>query len=108
MRQRVGKNCDPVARYIDAAEQHVYQGGGQKYETRYRVKKMDHCVEVAQPLWPFESAHEKRIIGPQHLNHPACPANPLTHMAGQTLCSKACRLRDIDVSGIPFAHLHTQ
>ena len=51
---------------------------------------------------------EERIVGPQNLDHAACPANALADMRGEALGGEAGGLRNVDVGGVPAAHLHAQ
>src|ERR1700733_12109458 len=57
---------------------------------------------------PLQPGSKKRIVGTEHLDHSPRPADSLANVTGKALGSEAGRLRDIDVRGIPPAHLHTQ
>src|SRR3984885_12908822 len=108
MRKGVGEDRGPVAGKIDVAEDEIDQWSGEKDQTRQSVEKVRHGVEVADTLREAKAAGEQWVVGAQDLNHTARPANALPDVAAEPLGSKASGLRNVDIGGVPAAHLHAQ
>src|SRR5579863_6945311 len=65
-------------------------------------------IEVAKSLRKREAGREQRIFNTQNLTHSARPANALSDVVGQALCSQTSGLRNVDKGAVPATALHTQ
>ncbi len=108
VRQSVSQNRNPVARHICESEDQINQRRSQKNQTRQRIQKVRHRVEIAKPLRQRQVRRKQRILDPQNLNHPPRPPDALLHMRRQPLRRQSRRLRNIDVRRVPPAYLHAQ
>ncbi len=90
------------------SQHQVDQRSRQKDQSRKRIQKVRHRIEVTDPLINLQPFGEQRIVRTQNLDHAARPADTLLHVAAQTLCRQTRSLRNIDVRSVPAVHLHTQ
>src|SRR5579871_3109595 len=86
MRERIRQDGDPVARDDRSAKQQEGKRRQQEYKPGNRIHEVHHRVEVAQALRKLQSPAEQRILDAKYLDHPPCPANPLSNMRRKTLC----------------------
>jgi len=76
------------------------QRRGQKHQARQTVEKVQHRIEVAQPLPQVQALAKQRVIGTENLRHAPCPADPLADMARQAFSGQPRRLRNRQVGGV--------
>ncbi len=106
--QRIRHNRRPESGDAGHAEDQVDERRGQEDEPRQRKQEMRHRVEVAQPLRRLQAARQQRVLDAQNLHHASRPADALPHMRAQPLGCQSRRLWNVDVCGVPAAHLHAQ
>jgi hypothetical protein len=93
VRRGIGKDQRGRGRDDVLAEDQVGQRAGQEADARQRKLKVQHGIEVAQPLLPLQAGAEQRILDAQDLRHPARPADALADVQHQALGSQARRRR---------------
>ena len=100
VRQRIGRNHQCSSLEHVCAKQQVGQGRGQEHQARQAVEKMQHGIEVAQPLAKLQARPQHGVVDAGDLRHAPRPADALADVAGKTFGGQARRLRQLHVSRV--------
>ena len=69
---------------------------------------MQNGVEITEPLHHRQPASEQRVVEPQDLRHPPCPAHSLPHVQRQPFGRQTRRQRHAQIGGFPTAPLQLE
>ena len=108
VRQCIGQNHRAVGLEHLRAKEQVGQRRRHENQSRQAIEKVQHRVDVAQPLAQRQAAPEQGVVDAEDLRHATCPADALTDVRRQALGGQPGGLRDAKIGGVVALATHLQ